>query len=417
MHWRTRFPNWDRRYAAWLFVGLAAPAGAAALLELARGSVSNGDVALLLLAAVLVVAVGGRAGPVVVAAGSATLAYDYFHTKPYHSLSIANGNDVVATLALGLVALGIGLAATHAARAAEEVVLVVGVAVFSQAVPEPARLVLDHRGLDAALAALVLVTALTIPLSRMLTLRHRSRRLLAALAASTVLLPVLSWAVARLVTTASLRRGVTVVGVAPAEIASVAATSLAGGDPSVAAVLLVASTLVTVAGAGVALRALGGAAQLDAGGLLGHLALIVGAPMLVGLVVRARVPAVARAEDQLTRVSLALVTVLVWLVASQVRLSSAYVAVAGALLLFLAGSVVLGAVLGWRATPPVATAVLLSTSMRDFAIAAGIAVAAFGVSASAPLALYGVLVLVWGLLVAARGRARRAAAQPGASTV
>ncbi|HEY6318544.1 MAG TPA: hypothetical protein VI462_11735, partial [Acidimicrobiia bacterium] len=111
-----------------------------------------------------------------------------------------------------------------------------------------------------------------------------------------------------------------------------------------------------------------------------------------------------------------LVTVLVWLVASQVRLSSAYVAVAGALVLFLIGSVGLGAVLGWRATPPVATAVLLSTSMRDFAIAAGIAVAAFGVSASAPLALYGVLVLVWGLLVAARGRARRASAQPGAST-
>ena len=175
----------------------AAGGGAAALLEFAGGSVSNGDVALLLLAAVLVVAVGGRVGPVVVAAGSATLAYDYFHTKPYHSLSIANGNDVVATVALGLVALGIGLAATHGARAAEEVVLVVGVAVFSQAVPEPARVVLDHRGLDAALAALVLVTALTIPLSRMLELRQRSRRLLAALAASTVVLPVLSWAVAR----------------------------------------------------------------------------------------------------------------------------------------------------------------------------------------------------------------------------
>ena len=381
------------------------------------GSVSNGDVALLLLAAVLVVAVGGRVGPVVVAAGSATLAYDYFHTKPYHSLSIANGNDVVATVALGLVALGIGLAATHAARAAEEVVLVVGVAVFSQAVPEPARVVLDHRGLDAALAALVLVTALTIPLSRMLELRQRSRRLLAALAASTVVLPVLSWAVARLVTTASLRRGVTVVGVAPAEIASVAATSLAGGDPSVAAVLLVASTLVTVAGAGVALRALGGAAQLDAGGLLGHLALIVGAPMLVGLVVRARVPAVAvgrgPAHPRVPRAGHGprVARRVPGPAVERVRRGG------GRALLFLAGSVVLGAVLGWRATPPVATAVLLSTSMRDFAIAAGIAVAAFGVSASAPLALYGVLVLVWGLLVAARGRARRAAAQPGASTV
>jgi hypothetical protein len=92
-------------------------------------------------------------------------------------------------------------------------------------------------------------------------------------------------------------------------------------------------------------------------------------------------------------------------VASQVRLTSAYVGVTAALVLFLAGSAAVGGALGWRATPPVATAVLLSTSMRDFAIAAAIAVAAFGVSASAPLALYGLLVLVWGLAVAARRRA------------
>jgi predicted Na+-dependent transporter len=395
----------EPRRVAWLVVAAVLPAGAAATLELARGSASNGDVALVLLGAVLVIAFGGRSGPVVVAAGSAALAYDFFQTRPYHSLNITNGNEIIATVVLGLVALAIGVVATLAARAAEEVVLVVGVAAFSQAVPEPARVVLDHRGLDACLAALVLVTALTIPLSRVTELRHQSRRLLAALATSTLVLPALSWAVARVVTAASLRRGVTVVGVAPAEIASVAATSLAGAEVGAAAVLLVASTLVTIGGAGIALRALGGAAHLDAAGLLGHLALIVGAPLLGGIVVRARVAAIPRVEERLTRVSLALVTVLVWLVASQVRLSSAYVGVAVALVLFLAGSAVLGVVLGWRSTPPVATAVLLSTSMRDFAIAAGIAVAAFGVSASGPLALYGVLVLVWGLIVAARGRA------------
>jgi predicted Na+-dependent transporter len=401
---RSRRGGWDVRRVAWLAVAAALPAGAAAVLELARGSASNGDVALLLMAAVLVVALGGRVGPIVVAAGSAALAYDYFHTRPYHSLTIANGNDVVATVLLGLVALAIGVVATRAARAAEELVLVVVVAAFSLAVPEPARVVLDHRGLDACLAALVLVTALTIPLSRVTGLRARSRRLLAALAASTLVLPALSWAVARLVTAASLRRGVTVVGVAPTEIASVAATSLAAGDAGVSAALLVASTLVTIGGAGIALRALGGAGPFDAAGLVGHLALIVGAPLLIGLFLRARVGAVVRAEEQLTRVSLALVTVLVWLVASQVRLSSAYFGVTAALVLFLAGSAAVGVVLGWRATPPVATAVLLSTSMRDFAIAAGIAVAAYGVSASAPLALYGVLVLVWGLLVAALRR-------------
>jgi hypothetical protein len=34
--------------------------------------------------------------------------------------------------------------------------------------------------------------------------------------------------------------------------------------------------------------------------------------------------------------------------------------------------------------------------MRDFAIAAGLATAAFGTSAAAPLGLYGMMVLLWG---------------------
>jgi hypothetical protein len=191
---------------------------------------------------------------------------------------------------------------------------------------------------------------------------------------------------------------------APAEVASVAVVSLAGANAPVAAFLLVASTLVTVGGAGIALRWLGGAADVNVLGLLGHLALIVGAPMTVGLVLRARLSVLARFEPVLARLSVALVTVLVWLVASQVRLSSAYLGVAAALVLFLAASAIVGVALGWKAPRPVATAVLLSTSMRDFAIAAGVAVAAFGANASAPLGLYWVLVILWGMLIVARNR-------------
>jgi len=94
------------------------------------------------------------------------------------------------------------------------------------------------------------------------------------------------------------------------------------------------------------------------------------------------------------------VTLLVWLVASQVRLSSAYFMVAVALLLFLLGSAALGTAFGYRAPAPVATALLLTTSMRDFAVAAGIAVAAFGAAAAAPLGLYGVIAIGWGMAVA-----------------
>ena len=192
------------RTVAWMVAGAALPAGSASALVQVRGSVPNADVALLILAGVLLVAASGRRGPVVVAAGSAALSYDYFHTFPYHSFTIANHNDVASTLVLGLVALVIGLAATRAARAYEELVLIVGVAVLSQAVPGPARLLVDHRGLDTCLAVLMFVTALSIPLSAVVSLGEQARRLLVSLAVAAVALPALSWAVSRLVAAAAL---------------------------------------------------------------------------------------------------------------------------------------------------------------------------------------------------------------------
>ena len=135
-------------------------------------------------------------------------------------------------------------------------------------------------------------------------------------------------------------------------------------------------------------------------GLLGHLALVVGVPMVAGVAIRARVTLTDRQEAGAQWFSVAVVTLLVWLVASQVRLSTSYLPVAAALTLFLAGSALLGVILGRRAPAAVATALLLTTSMRDFAIAAGIAVAAFGPASAAPLGLYGVMVICWGMAVA-----------------
>jgi predicted Na+-dependent transporter len=87
-------------------------------------------------------------------------------------------------------------------------------------------------------------------------------------------------------------------------------------------------------------------------------------------------------------------------------LSVGYASVAGALAVFLLASALIGWLLGWRAPRPVADAVLLTTSMRDFAIAAGLATAAFGPAAAAPLGLYGILVLIWGTAAAATLRRR-----------
>ena len=398
------------RTVAWVAAGAVLPAVASAALVAARGSVPNTDIALLLAGVVVVIAASGRRSAAAVAALSAAFSFDYFHTVPYHSLTIANRNDAVATIVLGLLALAIGLIAARASDTHIELVLLVGAVVLSQAVPEPARFLVDRRGLDVALAVLVFATALLIPPSAFRGMATHSRRLVVALVAAAVALPALSWSVSLLVPVLALRRGVLVVGLAPAEIASVATTSLAGGDTAIAAGMLVGSTLLTVTVAGVALRLLSAGGGVHALSLLTNLALVVALPMALGLAIRSVVTFSARQEAAMERVSLAVVTLLVWLVASQVRLSSDYVLVAVALLLFLAGSAVLGAALGVRAPAPVASALLLTTSMRDFAIAAGIAVAAFGAASAAPLGLYGVIAIGWGIAIATLRPTRSAAA-------
>jgi len=395
------------RTAGWVAAGVALPAGSAAALVAVRGTVPNTDIALLIIAAVTIVATSARRSAAAVAALSATVSFDYFHTLPYHSLTIANRNDALATVVLGLLALVVGQIAAHASDSHIELVLVAGAAVLSQAVPEPARFLVDHQGLDVSLAVLVFATAVAIPPSAFRGLSTNAGRLVAAVASAALVLPALSWALSHIVHPLALRRGVLTVGLAPAEIASVATTSLAGGDPAVAAGILVGSTLLTVAAAGVGLRLLAGGGTIHLLPLLTNLGLVVGAPMLAGIAIRTRLALSDRQEAAAERLSVAVVTLLVWLVASNVNLSSAYIAVAVALLLFLAGSAIVGAALGYRAPAPVATAVLLTTSMRDFAVAAAIAVAAFGATSAAPLGLYGVIAIGWGMAVATVGSSRR----------
>jgi predicted Na+-dependent transporter len=59
-----------------------------------------------------------------------------------------------------------------------------------------------------------------------------------------------------------------------------------------------------------------------------------------------------------------------------------------------------GLLLGRLVDAPSGRSVLFATSMRDFAIASGIAAAAFGTAAAAPLGLYGIMVMLWGTGVA-----------------
>jgi predicted Na+-dependent transporter len=299
-----------------------------------------------------------------------------------------------------------------------ELLAVLAAAILGLSVQPPLAWLAARQGINVLLAILVLATAVTIDPAALRRLAAAWRSLLLALAAGSTVLPALSWALSRLVAAGPLRDGVLAVGLAPCEIASVATTAMAAGEAAIAAGVLIGSTVAAVALAGPILTLEAGRASVSPGAIIANLALVVALPLAAGLAARAaaelpaspaaRVLATSRAEAVAAKIALAAVAALVALIAAEVRLSAAYLAVAAALLLFLLASALLGRVLGARAPAPTATALLLTTSMRDFAIAAGLAAAAFGPAAAAPLGLYGIAVLIWGTAVAGVLRSRLA---------
>ena len=300
-----------------------------------------------------------------------------------------------------------------------ELTAVLIAAVLGLSVQRPLSWLAARQGINVLLAVLVFATAVTIEPAALRRLAAAWRPLLAALVAGVTVLPALSWAVSRMVAAGSLRDGVLAVGLAPCEIASVAITAMAGGEAALAAGALIGSTVLTVALAGPILALEAGHAGFSPGGIIVSLALVVALPLAAGIVLRSWVPltagvlSTARAERAASVVALFAVAALVALIAAEVRLSARYAVVAAALVAFLAGSAVTGRLLGARTRPPAAAALLLTTSMRDFAIAAGLAAAAFGPAAAAPLGLYGILVLVWGTAVAGVLRKRTAGGAAG----
>jgi predicted Na+-dependent transporter len=302
--------------------------------------------------------------------------------------------------------------ARAALAAYPELAAVLVAAVIGLTVQRPFAWLAAHQGINVLLVILVFATAVTIDPHALRRLTAAWRHILAAILAGVTVLPALSWAVAQLVPAGPLRDGVLVAGLAPCEIASVATTGLAGGEVAVAAGVLIGSTLATVTLAAPVLTFEAGHASFSTGGVIENLAVVVALPLAAGIAVRSlpgpvgRALATDRAATAASRTALAAVAALVALVAAEVHLTAGYATVAAALVLFLAGSAAVGRLLGARSARPTRSALLLTTSMRDFAIAAALATSAFGASAAAPLGLYGVLVLVWGTAAAGLLRAR-----------
>jgi BASS family bile acid:Na+ symporter len=291
-----------------------------------------------------------------------------------------------------------------------ELAAVLAAAAIGLTVQPPLAWLASHQGINVALAVLVLATAVTIPPAALGRIAAAWRSLALALAAGITVLPALAWAVSRIAPAGPLRDGLVTLGLAPCEIASVATTSMAGGEAALSAGVLIGSTLTTVIFAGpiLGLEALSPGARghgASPGSIVASLALVVALPLAAGILLRARVTCVARYERPAGVTALVTVALLVALIAAEVHVSAGYLSVGAGLGSFWIGSAAIGWVLGLRSGRPARAALLLTTSMRDFAIAAGLAAAAFGTAAAAPLGLYGVLVLAWGTAAAGYLRA------------
>ena len=275
------------------------------------------------------------------------------------------------------------------------VLIVAGLGVM---VPEPGRRLDGDGAILITLAVLVFCTGSSVTFADIRGMRAAAGRLALVLAASTVILPLLAWLASRLVSGAALQGGVLAAGVAPVEVASVALTGMAGGEVVVAAGLLIASTLLAVLLAGPILGLLGAHAAASPLGLLSTLMLVVAVPLIAGCATRTLDPFGGRERPLIEILGIASLLVLLWEISSELRLHASDGRVAVALLVFLAGAGVLGRLLARGAPPGQRTAVILPTTMRDFAVAAGIAATAFGIAAAAPLGIYGVMVLVFGAI-------------------
>ena len=167
---------------------------------------------------------------------------------------------------------------------------------------------------DVLLALLVLATALGIPWSELTALRSRAATVGFLSVAPLVVLAAFAWALGHAFDS-STREGVVAVGLSSSEVASVGLTALAGADATIA-LGAVAGSLVLAALVGpVAIGWLAGAhggAHGGSGHLLARFALVVIAPLCVGVAVRsARASGAWLAQRDDERDGIAALTVIV----------------------------------------------------------------------------------------------------------
>ncbi len=115
-----RIEDRDNTVAGIVLAALGPIAVAAALVSV-REAVGSTNTALVLVLVVLVAALTGGRTAGAVAAVSSVLAFDFFHTEPFLSLTIASTDDLVTTILLLPIGLLVGTVAARARAARREV--------------------------------------------------------------------------------------------------------------------------------------------------------------------------------------------------------------------------------------------------------------------------------------------------------
>lgn len=272
------------------------------------------------------------------------------------------------------------------------VVLAVGIGLF---VPQVSVLARYATPLLAVMIGSVSLT-LTVAEFRAVTTRD-----ILTLLGGHVLMPAIAFGIARLLgLSPALTVGFVVLGAVTPELVSPVMTELAGGDTALSTAALVVIAPGSALFVPVVVPALGGGG-VDPWLLAEPLLVAVVAPMLVGVILRARYPAsVARYDDAYLPVAALMVILVIGGVtganASVVRAGGnrLWAVLAGAAMLNLLGYGV-GWLLARRADRPVRIATLLSVGMRDFAVAAAVVVAAgLPAVASLPAVAFGLVEMV-----------------------
>ena len=274
----------------------------------------------------------------------------------------------------------------------------------------PSSALADHS--DLLLALLVLATALGIPASELRALRRHRAAITALSIGPLFVLAAVAWLIGRLFD-ADVRDGLLAVGLSSSEVATVGLVALAGADATVALGAVTGSLILAALAGPLLIGPLAGTTTHAApgAGLLGHFALVVLLPLVLGVAIRTVRPGLATVDDQRDGAAALAVVLLVYAALSGAGGGHGLARALVAAVLFLLVSGALGEL--WRRrTAPSVTAVpgALAIGMRDFAVAAALAAQAFGPKAAAVPGIYGVVMLVAGAITASRIAAAQRAA-------